>query len=82
MKKINVEVFMPGTNKYYDICVSPELTIKIAAEYIHKTICEYEELEGDNISTLLCSVNQKRILAGELTLKEAEIKDGSRLILI
>lgn len=82
MEKICIDVFMPSINKSYDIVVSPELTVKSTAEYIFKTISEYESLEESDNSVILCSVNQKRILAGELTLKAAEIKDGSKLILI
>ena len=82
MENICIDVFMPSINKSYDIVVSPELTVKSTAEYIFKTIGEYEALEESDNPVILCSMNQKKILAGELTLKATEIKDGSKLILI
>lgn len=82
MENICLDVYMPSINKRYDIVVSQEITVKAAAEYILKTICEYEELEYKGNSVILCSINKKRILAGELTLKEAEVTDGSKLMLI
>lgn len=82
MENICIDVYMPSINKSYDIVISPELNAKTAAEYIFKTISEYETLEESSNSVILCSKNQKRILAGEMTLKEADIKDGAKLIII
>lgn len=82
MDNICLDVFLPSINKNYDIMVAPDLTVKTAAEYIFKTISEYEMLEDSNNSVILCSKSQKKILNGSLTLHECNIKDGSRLVLI
>lgn len=82
MDKICVDVFVPSINKKYDIVLAPELTVYMAAEYIYRTISEYEALGDSPGGKILCSMNQKRILDGDITLNEADLKDGSRLMLI
>lgn len=86
MDKLYIDVFVPGINKSYDIMLMPEMNVRTAAEYIFKTVREYEQL-GEKISAedntfVLCSRNSKKILDGSLTLAQCEIKDGAKLILI
>lgn len=82
MNNICIDVYVPGINKSYDIVVADDLTVKNAADYILKTIKEFEVLENSDVSAVLCSKRQKRILDESLTLAESEIKDGSELILV
>ncbi len=82
MDNICVDVFVTGINKSYDIVLSPQLNVAAAAEYIFKTVSEYEMLEISGANPILCSLNGKRVLRGELTLKDCDIKDGGRLILL
>ena len=82
MDSICIEVFIPGTNKNYDIKLVPKMYIKDAADYIFKTISEYEMLSLVGESLILCSRNSKKILNGNMTLAQCGIKDGSRLILV
>jgi uncharacterized ubiquitin-like protein YukD len=82
MDKLCVEVYVPGVNKSYDIMISPEMRVKAAAEYIFRTISEYEMLSLEDESCILCSRSSKRILDGALSLSECDIKDGTKLILV
>ncbi len=82
MDKICIDVFIPGINKSYDIMIAPEMNIKTAADYIFKTISEYEMLSIKDGSCVLCSRSNKKILDGSLTLAQCEIKDGAKLILV
>ncbi len=82
MDKIFLNVYGSGINKSYDIEISADVDVKTAADYIFKTIGEYEELTVEGKDCILCSRKQKRVLDGELTLRQCDIKDGSELILI
>lgn len=82
MEKIYMEVFVPGINKSYDMIVSPELKIKDAAQYIFKTVAEFEMLDIENGSPVLCDAKLKRIYDGDLLLVQCDIRDGSKLILV
>ena len=82
MDEVILNVSVPGINKNYDIKISADANVKKAAEQIFKTISEYEELSVNEKSYILCSKKQKKVLNGELTLKQCDVKDGSELILI
>lgn len=82
MDNICIDVFVPGINKNYDIMLSPQLSVASAAEYIFRTVSEYETLEIEGAKPILCSLNDKKVLRGELTLNECGVKDASRLILL
>lgn len=82
MDNIILNVFVAGINKSYDIKISADTLVKTAADYIFKTISEYEELEVGECSCILCSRKQKKVLNCELTLRQSGIKDGNEIILI
>ena len=82
MDKVILNVSVSGINKNYDIEISADINVKKAAEQIFKTISEYEELNAEGKAYILCSKKQKKVLNGELTLKQCDVKDGSELILI
>jgi hypothetical protein len=82
MEKINIEVFIPGINKSYDIVISGNALTADAAVYINKVITEYQEvsLKGENL--VLCSFDTKTVLDLEATLFDNGVKNGSRLLLV
>lgn len=82
MDNICVDVYVPGINKSYDIVIAPYLTVVAAAEYIFKTVNEYEALEIKNDEHILCSLREKKVLDGRLTLKESGVLEAERLILL
>ncbi|MGN1318650.1 MAG: EsaB/YukD family protein [Lachnospirales bacterium] len=82
MDNIYIDVYMPSLNKSYDIMLAQDITVKAAAQYILKTISEYEMLEPSNGNVVLCSRNCKRILDGNLTLYENGVRDSGKLIIV
>ncbi len=82
MEKIYIEVFIPGINKNYDVVVSPDLSIKEAAQFIFRTISEFEMLKLDSDNLMLCDPKSKKIYASNLLLSQCNVKDGSKLILV
>lgn len=82
MEQVHVDVFVPGINKHYDVILSLEMSVGFAAEYIFKTICEYDIQGIKNGEPILCDSDSKKVLDENLTLKECDIGDASSLILL
>lgn len=73
---------MPGINKSYDMVVSPELNIKDAAQFIFRTVSEFEMLNMETDNLMLCDEKTKKVYASNLLLSQCDIRDGSKLILV
>lgn len=82
MDKIYIDVYIPGINKSYDMVVSPELTTKDAAQYIFRTVSEFEMLNIETDNLMLCDAKTKKVFASNLLLSQCDIKDGSKLVLV
>ena len=82
MEKIYIEVYIPGINKSYDMVVSPELSTKDAAQFIFRTVSEFEMLNMEPENIMLCDAKTKKVFASNLLLSQCDIKDGSKLILV
>lgn len=82
MDRLLVEVYIPMIDRSYDLELSPDMNVKSAANCIFRTICEYEFIQVQNDSCMLCDKGSKRVLNGSLSLRQCKIKDGAKLLLI
>ena len=82
MDKIYIEVFVPGIDKSYDMVASEDLTIRELADYMLRTISEFEQLNIESDDCILCNMQSKTVYRGDVSVSECKINDGSRLMLV
>lgn len=81
---ILVDIYIPSLEKTYDFQVNEEVSVEELTLEISEMIAN-ETKSGKGIRAgefMLCSMDRERILKKNSTLKEAEIKNGSRLLLV
>lgn len=85
MDKILLEVDCPATSKKYDFWVSKQLKVGKAAEKILQEIRGYEKNEllfGTGEDTLLYQCRTRQVPPYQLTMEQAGIRSGDRLLVI
>ncbi len=81
---ILVEVYVPALDEKYDF----ELDENVEISQVTGEICEMlskktkEQISAATMDFMLCSMDNKEVLAGERTLYQSHIRDGSCLILV
>lgn len=81
---ILVEVYVAALDEIYDF----ELDENVEIVQVTGEICEMlskktkEPLSARTGDFMLCSIDNEEVLAGEKTLYQSHIRDGSRLILV
>lgn len=83
MNKVNVEVLIPSISRRYDFLLPYRMKMKDAKELIIKAVCEFEGLsDNGKIETMnIWAVDKSTIISDDLNVEEANLFDGSRLIL-
>lgn len=83
MDKISVEVFVPALGKSYEFILPSVMKVETAAKLIAQAVSEQEE--GVKIcreGLVLCSKEKECVLIDQMTIENAGVPDGSRLILV
>lgn len=81
---ILVDVFVPSVDNVYDFQLDEDVKIGMLVEEIGEMVCQKEHcrLEGNIEKLLLCSLDNREILAKNTTLAECGIKTGAKLMLL
>lgn len=85
MDKILLEVDCPATSKKYDFWVSKQLIVGKAVEKILQEIRGYEKndlLFGTGEDTLLYLCRTRQTPSYQITMEQAGIRSGDRLVVI
>lgn len=85
MDKILIEVNCPATSKKYDFWVSKQLSVGKATDKIRQEIRGYEKNEllfGKKEDSLLYICRTMQVPFYQLTVEQAGIRSGDRLLLI
>ena len=72
---ILVDIYIPSLDKNYDFQVDENVSIK-------SLILEITDMIENETKFMLCSMDQKKILEKYYTLKECDIRNGSKLLLV
>jgi hypothetical protein len=83
MEKIIVEIKISATGETIDFAIPSE-------SFVHDTVCQIAEIilamgkgaSFDMDTIQLCDLDTHAVLRDELTLLEAGVRDGSRLLLV
>lgn len=81
---ILLEVFVPMLNRGFDFQVDENGLVEDVTEEIAETVCQSQQcvLKGKYEDLILCKNSNHRILAAQMTLADAGICTGDRLILL
>lgn len=85
MDKILIEVNCPATSKKYDFWVSKQLKVGKAVEKILQEIRSYEKNEllfGEEEDTLLYLYRTRQVPSYQVTVEQAGVRSGDRLVVI
>jgi len=81
--KILIELYIPVINKSYNIFIPPGKTVKTVTELLKKSLNDLVNVPSDFIASLvLCDGFTGSIINPKLNVKEAGLKNGSRVLLI
>ena len=83
METVIVEIIVPATNRIYDFALPAKGRVQESIESIIDTL-EYTEnnITFDRECPMLCDVERKTVMQAGMTILEAGIHDGSRLMLL
>ncbi|MCR4640694.1 MAG: EsaB/YukD family protein [Lachnospiraceae bacterium] len=81
---ILVDIFVPSVDKTYDFQLNEEIEIHTVLEEISEMIGqkEHSRITGRVDQLLLCNYRTGSILSTNITLKEAGIVNGDKLLLV
>nr|WP_296042325.1 EsaB/YukD family protein [uncultured Blautia sp.] len=81
---ILVDIYIPSLDKNYDFQVDEKVSIKSLILEITDMIENETKSEKNREPEkfMLCSMDQKKILEKYYTLKECDIRNGSKLLLV
>lgn len=82
MDKINVEVIVPAINKKYEFLLPIVMKVNVAKQLMTGIVCNLEGINFDNESLLLCYIDKGEEIGSNLSIEEAGIKDGSKLLMV
>ena len=82
MKMVDVKV--PSIGRTYNFSLEEHTPIETLIAEMVEVICQKESchLTGDMGQLVLCSLDQKQILPRGNTLRQSQISDGCRLLLV
>ena len=81
-ENVYVEVVFPAMSKRYDFVLPVKLRVQPATRLISQIIMNKERLELDVEKLLLFNYDGKVLIDSSMSVYEAGINDGSRLILV
>jgi len=84
MTKLLIDVFLPGNGKTYEFQLDGSMPVGQATARIIGSILEAEKntVSLDPDTAVLSCANLAKILGADMTLWEAGVKSGHRLILV
>ena len=83
--KIYIEVEVPAIGKIYDFMVEENGRVDCFQEEVIRQICELEQYKigpEEKEKLMLCSLDLEMILSKKQTIKECNIWNASRLLLL
>lgn len=82
MDKINVEIIVPSLNSQFEFLLPVVMKINVAKKLIIGVIAEAEGLNLNSDDLMLCYIDKGEELRLDISIEEAGIKDGSKLLLL
>lgn len=83
MDKILVEVFLPAANKSFEIYIPLEIKIYELTFLVEKIVSELSNgLFTSNDDSVICERSTGNILNVNMSVKELDLKNGSKLMLL
>ncbi|GMQ63536.1 MULTISPECIES: hypothetical protein [Vallitalea] len=82
MDKINVEVIVPAINKKYEFLLPIVMKVNVAKQLMTGIVCNLEGINFDNENLMLCYIDKGEEIGSNLSIEEAGIKDGSKLLMV
>jgi len=81
---INVDVYVPSLDRVYNFNLDEDSKIEILIEEISELICkkEHSSLDGAKDRFIMGSIDEKSNFNSKYSLKEYNVKNGARLILV
>lgn len=80
--KILLELHVPIVNKVFEIFIPAGKNIKTVTELLKKSISSLDTPSNITSSMVICDGNTGKIIDPNLTIKEAGLQNGSKIILI
>ncbi|MCT4687547.1 hypothetical protein [Vallitalea sp.] len=82
MDKINIEVIVPAINKKYEFLLPIVMKVNVAKQLMTGIVCNLEGINFDNENLMLCYIDKGEEIGSNLSIEEAGIKDGSKLLMV
>jgi len=82
LDKINVEVIVPAINKKYEFLLPIVMKVNVAKQLMTGIVCNLEGINFDNENLMLCYIDKGEEIGSNLSIEEAGIKDGSKLLMV
>ncbi|GMQ55958.1 hypothetical protein AN1V17_03500 [Vallitalea sediminicola] len=82
MDKINVEVIVPAINKKYEFLLPMVMKVNVAKQLMTGVVVNLEGISFDSESLMLCYIDKGEEIGSNLSIEEAGIKDGSKLLMV
>lgn len=83
MDKILVEIFLPAANKSFEIYIPLDIKIHELTFLLEKTVSELSNgLFISNDDSVICERSTGNILNVNMSVKELDLKNGSKLMLL
>ena|GEM_PF-5977568 len=82
MEKVVVEVFVPTINKSYDFSIPCYMAVSDLTSLITKTINEHEGISINTEQTILCRSDTGEMIRNNCLVSQANIVDGSKVIIV
>lgn len=81
---VMVEIYVPSVDTQYDFLLEENVKVFSVIEEICEVLNNKLKGSAQNLNSdfILCSLDYKKILAMDKTLKACGVKDGSRLLLV
>jgi hypothetical protein len=82
LDKINIEVIVPAINKKYEFLLPIVMKVNVAKQLMTGIVCNLEGINFDNENLMLCYIDKGEEIGSNLSIEEAGIKDGSKLLMV
>ena len=81
---ILVDIYVPSVDKSYDFQLNEQIMIGTVVEEISEMIGqkEHSKIAGNAHDFLLCVYRTEEVLSPEVTLEQAGIRSGDKLLLV
>ncbi|GKX28620.1 hypothetical protein SH1V18_11000 [Vallitalea longa] len=82
MDKINVEVIVPAINDKFEFLLPVVMKVNVAKQLMVGIIANAQGLSFDSDELMLCYIEKGEEIKLNVSIEEAGIKDGSKLLLV